>query len=451
MEHEESKSSPRDDSPETEAPSLSPSVSRREFLRTAGLLGAGLAIGGRAAAQGGGANGGDQASQGGSPQQGGMTPGGGTQQSDPAGIEESAPSRSSRRTTGALGSSGKGPMAPKAVLDGPAAGEGDIPTRPLGKTGLTVSALGLGGHHLGDADSVNEAMNIVHEAVDVGVTFFDNCWEYHNGKSEDWMGRALAGGRREKVVLMSKVCTHGRTRQLAMKMLEESLRRLQTDHLDVWQVHAVTYDNDPELAYAKGGVLEAFDQAKQQGKVRFVGYTGHKDPGIHLKMLQMGYPFDTCQFPLNPFDYSFFSFERQLLPALNQKGVAPLGMKSMSGGGEAIKHGLVTAEELLRYAMSLPVATTISGMDSLDVLHQNLRVARGFRPMTDAEMQELRARCAPTSADGRYEPYKVTIHYDNPMTRMPHGFPLDMTVKEVSDMLERGIGIPGDALLTGTM
>ena len=149
-------------------------------------------------------------------------------------------------------------------------------------------------------------MNIVHEAIDTGITFFDNCWEYHNGKSEDWLGRALDGGRRDKVVLMTKVCTHGRTKQLAMKMLEESLRRLQTDHLDIWQIHAITYDNDPELAYAKNGVLEAFDQAKQQGKVRFVGFTGHKDPGIHLKMIQMGYPFDTCQFPLNPFDARLF-------------------------------------------------------------------------------------------------------------------------------------------------
>ena len=357
-------------------------LSRRQFLRTAGLLGAGIALGARAEAQASGNSSGSPQSgqsQGGGQMSGGQQSG---QQTPPLGTQDDGPTRSSRRTTGALGSSSKGPSAPKAVLSGPAAGEGEIPKRPLGKTGLTVSAIGLGGHHLGDADSVNEAMNIVHEAIDTGITFFDNCWEYHNGKSEDWLGRALDGGRRDKVVLMTKVCTHGRTKQLAMKMLEESLRRLQTDHLDVWQIHAVTYDNDPELAYAKNGVLEAFDQAKQQGKVRFVGFTGHKDPGLHLKMIQMGYPFDTCQFPLNPFDASFFSFEQQVLPVLNQKGIAPLGMKSMNGGGEAIKHGLVTAEELLRYAMSLPVATTISGMESLDVLHQNLRVARGFTPMT---------------------------------------------------------------------
>lgn len=421
------------DQDETEAEAAE-QLSRRQFLTTAGLLGVGLAVGGRAAAQGAGGQ-----------------PPPTEPQTSISGTQDSGPSQASRKTTGAIGSTAKGPSAPKAILNGPAAGEGDIPQRPLGGTGLTVSALGLGGHHLGDADSVNEAMNIVHEAVDVGVTFFDNCWEYHNGKSEDWMGRALAGGRREKVVLMSKVCTHGRTRQLAMKMLEESLRRLQTDHLDVWQVHAITYDNDPELAYAKDGVLEAFDLAKQQGKVRFVGFTGHKDPGIHLKMLALGYPFDTVQLPLNPFDANFFSFEQQVLPILNQRRIAPIGMKSLNGGGEAIKHGLVTAEELLRYAMSLPVATTISGMDSLDVLHQNLRVARGFKPMSASEMQELRTRVAPTAADGRYELYKVTIRYDNPMTRQPHGFPQDPMNKEIIDMMERGIGIPGDALLTGTL
>ena len=381
MQHEEQHSprqdklSPNNQTEEQQAAELN----RRQFLQTAGLLGAGLALGARAAAQGNGANGGDQSqsSSGQMPGGGGQMQGG-QQQPSPTGAQDNGPTQSSRKTTGALGNSEPGPSAPKAVLSGPVAGTGEIPRRPLGKTGMTVSAIGLGGHHLGDADSVNEAMNIVHEAVDTGVTFFDNCWEYHNGKSENWLGRALAGGRRDKVVLMTKVCTHGRSRQLAMKMLEESLRRLQTDHLDVWQIHAVTYDNDPELAYAKDGVLEAFDQAKQQGKVRAVGFTGHKDPGIHLKMIEMGYPFDTCQFPLNPFDYSFFSFERQVLPELNRRGIAPLGMKSMGGSGDPIKQGLVTAEELLRYAMSQPVATTICGMDSLDVLHQNLRVARGF-------------------------------------------------------------------------
>jgi aryl-alcohol dehydrogenase-like predicted oxidoreductase len=297
-----------------------------------------------------------------------------------------------------------------------------------GKTGAVISAIGCGGHHLGDAESVNEAMDIVHQAMDSGINFFDCCWEYHNGKSEDWLGRALVG-RRDKAFLMTKVCTHGRGAELALQMLDQSLRRLQTDHLDLWQIHAITYDNDPELAYAKGGVIEALDAAKQAGKVKYVGFTGHKDPGMHLKMIEMGYPFDTVQMPLNPFDYNFFSFEQQVLPELNRRGIAPLGMKSMGGNANAIKNGVVTAEELLRYAMSLPVATTISGMESLDVLHQNLRVARGFQPMTDDEMAELRHRCAPPV-------------YDNPLTRMPHGFPFDGQQKEVKDMLLNGIGYP---------
>jgi hypothetical protein len=167
-----------------------------------------------------------------------------------------------------------------------------IPLRPLGRTGLHVSALAVGGHHLGDLPTMDEATRLVHEAVDAGIIFFDNAWEYYNGKTETWLGQALKG-RRDKVVLMTKVCTHGRSGVLAIRMLEESLRRLQTDHLDLWQIHGIVYDNDPDLAYAKGGVLEAFETAKQQGKVRFVGFTGHKDPGLHLKMLELGYPFDT--------------------------------------------------------------------------------------------------------------------------------------------------------------
>jgi uncharacterized protein len=315
--------------------------------------------------------------------------------------------------------------------------KGDMLYRSLGRTGEQVSALGVGGHHLGDLPTVDQAIRLVHEAIDAGVTFFDNCWEYYNGKTENILGRALKG-RRDKVFLMTKVCTHGRSGQLALQMLEESLMRLGTDHLDLWQIHGIVYDNDPELAYAKGGVLEAFDQAKKQGKTRFVGFTGHKDPAFHLKMLELGYPFDTVQMPLNPFDAGFHSFEKQVLPEVNRRGMAALGMKSMGGTAWAIKNGVVKAEELLRYAMSLPVATTISGMDSLDVLHQNLRVVRGFAPMTESDMEALRARCAPTAADGRYEPYKVSLRYDNPMTRLPHGFPVDRTQREVIEMLEKG-------------
>jgi aryl-alcohol dehydrogenase-like predicted oxidoreductase len=340
-------------------------------------------------------------------------------------------------TVSAVGEEGLSSAASSPQAVPPTVRNQDMLYRNLGRTGAQVSALGIGGHHLGDVPSVDEAIRLVHEAIDGGVTFFDNCWEYYNGKTENILGRALRG-RRDKVFLMTKVCTHGRSGRLALQMLEESLQRLQTDHLDLWQIHGVVYDNDPELAYAKGGVLEAFDRARTEGKTRFVGFTGHKDPAFHLKMLALGYPFDTVQMPLNPFDASFHSFGKQVLPEVNRRGIAALGMKSMGGTAWAIKNGVVTAEEMLRYAMSLPVATTIVGTDSQQVLQANLRVVRGFKPMTETEMDALRARCAPMAADGRFEPYKVSLRYDNPMTRLPHGFPFDRTEREVVEMLEKG-------------
>ena len=319
--------------------------------------------------------------------------------------------------------------------------EGTIPQRPLGRADAKVSALGMGGHHLGDLATVDDAIRLVHEAVDAGVAFFDNCWEYWNGRAEDWLGRGLKG-RRDQVFLMTKVCTHGRSAKLAMKMLEESLTRLQTDHLDLWQVHGVSFDNDPELAYAGGGVLEALDQAKKEGKTRFVGFTGHKDPAIHLDMIRRGYPFDSVQMPLNCLDATFRSFEKRVLPEVNKRGIAAIGMKPMGGTAAAVKSGLVKAEEMLRYAMSLPVAVTIAGMDSLDVLRQNLGVARGFQPMTAEEMQALRDRCAKEAGDGRHEPYKLSLQFDNPQARWAHGFPLDATQKEVQEMLFQEAGGP---------
>jgi len=200
-----------------------------------------------------------------------------------------------------------------------------IPKRTLGKTGLQVSIIGVGGYHLGSAKDLDEAKQIVDRAVDAGINFFDNCWEYHDGKSEEWMGQALKG-KRDRVVLMTKVCTHGRDKNVAMRQLEESLDRLKTDHLDVWQIHEVIYENDPDLIFGPNGAAEALIQAKQQGKVRFVGFTGHKDPSIHLKMLSQNFPFDTVQMPLNCFDGTFRSFETQVLPELNRRGIAPLGM-----------------------------------------------------------------------------------------------------------------------------
>ena len=244
-------------------------------------------------------------------------------------------------------------------------GPDQIPRKPLGSTGEQVSIIGLGGYHLGTLRSLDDAVRLVQEAVDAGVTFFDNAWEYNDHRSEEWMGRGLQG-RRDKVFLMTKVCTHGRDKKVAMQQLEESLKRLRTDHLDLWQIHEVIYENDPDLHFAKGGVVEALDQAKKDGKVRFVGFTGHKSPAIHLKMLAHNYPFDTVQLPLNCFDGTYRSFEQQVLPELERRGIAALGMKSLGGDGQPILHGVVGAEEALRYAMSLPVATTISGIDSLD-------------------------------------------------------------------------------------
>jgi aryl-alcohol dehydrogenase-like predicted oxidoreductase len=236
------------------------------------------------------------------------------------------------------------------------------------------------------------------------------------------MGQALKG-RRDKVFLMTKVCTHGRNKKVAMEQLEQSLRRLQTDHLDLWQIHEVVYYNDPERHFAMGGVVEALDEAKKQGKVRFVGFTGHKHPDIHLKMLAHGYPFDSVQMPLNPFDATYRSFVKQVLPEVNRRGMAGLGMKSLGGNGQPLVKGVIRVEEALRYAMSLPVATTISGIDSLAVLRQNLAIARGFKPMTPTEMEALCRRCAPEAGDGHLELYKSTMKYDGELGRELHGFP----------------------------
>ena len=332
-------------------------------------------------------------------------------------------------------------MHSSSSSDASVSGSGEIPLRPFGRhAGVKISALGMGGHHLGDMGNVEECISLIHQAIEAGITFYDNCWEYYNGKTENWLGRGLRG-KRDKVFLMTKVCTHGRDASLAMQMLEESLVRLQTDHLDLWQVHGVVFDNDPDLAYRKGGVLEALDLAKKQGKTRFVGFTGHKDPAVHLRMIQLGYPFDSVQMPLNAFDASFLSFEQIVLPEASRRGIAVLGMKSLGGSGDAISAGVLTAQEALRYAMSLPgVATTISGMNSLAVLRQNLLVARGFTPMNQQAMDELRARCAGAAGDGRFELYKLSLRYDNPQARLPHRYPLDPQQKEVKEMFENATG-----------
>src|SRR3984885_3973837 len=311
-----------------------------------------------------------------------------------------------------------------------------IPLRRFGKSDVKVSALGLGGHHLGAARDEQTAVEIVHRAIDGGVTFFDNCWEYNRGKSEDRLGKGLRGYRKE-VFLMTKVCTHGRDASLATLMLDQSLRRLQTDYLDLWQIHGVSFQNDPDLFIRPGGAAEALLKAKRDGKVRFLGFTGHKDPDVHLAMLNTGFPFDSVQMPLNAFDATYFmSFEQKVLPVLNQRGIAPLGMKPISGHGDPVQAGVLTASEALRYAMSLPVACTISGAEDLHILEQNLEIAQNFEPMTPAEMQALRDRCRQYAADGRFELYKVSLKFDNPEARWVHEYPLDTAQAEVKDIIK---------------
>jgi aryl-alcohol dehydrogenase-like predicted oxidoreductase len=297
-----------------------------------------------------------------------------------------------------------------------------VPKRRLGKTGVQVSALGVGGYHLGSIKDEKESNELVARALDAGVDFFDNCWEYHDGISEERLGSALKG-KRDRAFVMTKVCTHGRSKEVAMRQLEQSLRRLQTDHVDLWQIHEVVYYNDPDLIFAANGAAEALLAAKQQGKARFIGFTGHKNPAIHLKMLSHDFPFDTVQMPLNALDATFKSFEQQVLPVANKRGIAVLGMKSLGGSGEIVTHGALAVEDGLRYAMSLPVATTISGMDSLAVLEQNLRVAAGFTPLSAEAMQNLRESARPLAADGRYELFKTSTKYDGKVGREQHHYP----------------------------
>ena len=331
-------------------------------------------------------------------------------------------------TSSAGGQTNPAPVSPNPVVPGGAGESGApvpefmVPHRPMGKTGLSCSILGVGGFHLGTAAGQTEVNNMVAKALDHGINFFDNAWEYHDGASEERVGTALKG-KRDKAIVMTKVCTHGRKKDVAMRMLEESLVRLQTDHLDVWQVHEVVYYNDPEKCYAPDGVLEALAAAKQQGKVRFVGFTGHKNPSIHLAMLHGGFPFDTVQMPLNPFDYSYRSFQREVLPLAVERGLAVFGMKSMGGSGEMISMGALTPTEALSFAMSLPgVSTTISGMDSMAVLEQNLEIVRNFKPLRADQIEALRAY-GKQFQDGRYELFKSTVKYDGNLGRQQHDFP----------------------------
>jgi predicted aldo/keto reductase-like oxidoreductase len=298
-----------------------------------------------------------------------------------------------------------------------------IPQRELAP-GVAVAALAFGGYHLGMMKDEAQAIALLRAAIDAGITFLDNAWEYNKHVSEERMGKALAAGKlRDKVFLMTKLCSHGRGADVALQQLEESLRRLRTDRLDLWQIHEVVYDDDPARHYAKGGAVEALDRAKRDGKVRFVGFTGHKHPAIHREMIERGYPFDTVQMPLNVLDPHYRSFERHILPLARQRNIKVLGMKAFCEG-RAVEAGGIDPDDALRYAMSLPgVLTTVTGIDSQHVLDHHLRVADGFTPLDDVELQALRDRYRDRAGDGHLELYKSTAKNDADEGRAQHGFP----------------------------
>ncbi len=299
-----------------------------------------------------------------------------------------------------------------------------VPTRPFGDSGEHVSLLGLGGAHIGKP-SEEEGIRIVHEAIDAGVTFLDNAWEYNERESERRMGKALAmADYRSRAFLMTKDCAHDRIATHSMVKLEESLQLLQTDYLDLWQVHEVVWEEDPDKIFAPGGSAEAMLKAKEQGKVRFIGFTGHKHPDIHRRMLSQGFPWDAVQMPLNVLDAHYASFEREIVPLCQEQGIAVLGMKTYAGGHLNDTNMGISPEEALRYAMNLPVATVISGMDSLEVLRKNIAVAEGFEPLSDADRDALLARSAPHAGEGVAEPFKSTRKFEGGEGRKANGYPL---------------------------
>jgi len=286
--------------------------------------------------------------------------------------------------------------------------------RTLGSTGERVSAVGLGGHHLG-MKSVDEklALRIIHRAVERGINFMDNSWDYNEGASEERMGKALADGRRERVFLMTKI--DGRSRKEAARQLDQSLKRLKTDHVDLVQHHEIIRFDDPHRIFDPEGANAALEDARRAGKLRYVGFTGHKDPQIHLHMLEVarenGFRFDTVQMPLNVMDAHYRSFEQRVLPELVRETIGVLGMKSM-GNGVILKSGIVTPVECLRYALNLPTSVVITGCDTLEILDQAIETASSFRPLGQAEVDALLAKTAPAASRGEFEPFKTSSIFD---------------------------------------
>ena len=313
-------------------------------------------------------------------------------------------------------------LAEQVLAQTTPAGPTALPTRVLGRTGQRVSILALGGWHLGTIEDEAEAVRFMHAALDKGITFFDNAWDYHDGRSEELMGRALAqDGRREKVFLMTKNCD--RDYEGSKRCLEDSLRRLRTDHVDLWQFHEMVYDNDPDLVFEKGGLRAALE-AKQAGKVRFIGFTGHKHPDIHLRMLNKPHDWDTAQMPINVMDAHYRSFQAEVVPECLRRNVGVIGMKGYGGShprGIIEGAGLGVAE-CYRYALSQPVASQVVGLTTMEHLDQAVALARAFQPMSVDEKSRLVARVKDVAGDGRYELFKSTQTFDGPYHRRQHGF-----------------------------
>ncbi len=285
-----------------------------------------------------------------------------------------------------------------------------VPLRQFGRHEIEVSTLCIGGHTLRVADDA-EAARIVDFALESGVNFFDNSWDYHGGRAEELMGRLLAG-RRDRVFLMTKVCTHDTgNRDSALKMLDESLRRLKTDYLDLWQVHAVATEEQVRRAFAPGGVMGALDIARRQGKVRYVGFTGHTDPDVHLAMLSHGYAFDACQLPISPIEANSNAFVRRVLPVLIRQKIAPLAMKTLGGNARPIHDGVLSVSEALSYALSLPICTVVTGVQSVAQLRKNAALASGVRLLSEAERIALEKRCLDATESGKYQPYRRWMAY----------------------------------------
>jgi predicted aldo/keto reductase-like oxidoreductase len=290
---------------------------------------------------------------------------------------------------------------------------GEMRYRPLGSTGEEVSLIGLGGHHIGRQKAERESIGIIRAAVDAGITFMDNCWDYHDGESEVRMGKALRDGYRKKVFLMTKI--DGRIRKTAAEQIDQSLRRMQTDVIDLLQYHEVIRLEDPDRIFAEGGAHEAVLAAKKAGKVRFIGFTGHKDPLVHLRMLEIakehGFRFDTVQMPINVMDAHFRSFEKHVLPVLVKEDIGVLGMKAM-GDSLILTSKTVTAIECLHYAMNLPTSTVITGIDSMEILRQDLEAVKTFRPLAEKQVADLLARTAQAASRGKFEGFKTTNGFD---------------------------------------